>query len=303
MRERKRIFGTYTAWNYDREVADLNLRSEKGWQLVHGGSFSSIFRRDTSCVYRYALDYNTKIEDDLRYREIFREQGWEYVNSTFNGWHYFRKRYDPQLPESEYVIYTDSASLKEMKKRWLNVAIVFSCLLPLSFLSIVMRTLTHPDISRILMSLTFLFMEFWFIRGAYLIKRADQAGNAKKPRGGGLFMLSILIPLILSAVFSIGKSRIDTHSIYSAAELGGGWSLEAEVKLPDFYSFELTADVPEGASVVLRAEDGTELLSAKGDKIDEEKRLFLMPGTYTIYTDFDENAPPEAKGEFHYRMD
>ena len=53
-----------------------------------------------------------------RYIETFREQGWEYVNSTFNGWHYFRKLYDPALPEEAYEIFSDRESLHELNSRW-----------------------------------------------------------------------------------------------------------------------------------------------------------------------------------------
>ena len=94
----------YAAWEFDREVRDLEARSRNGWQLIKGGCFHSKFAFDDSVQYRYALDFNQGIEDPARYREIFAEQGWEFINSTFNGWHYFRKAYDPSLPEEEYQI-------------------------------------------------------------------------------------------------------------------------------------------------------------------------------------------------------
>ena len=81
----------YPAWEFDREIADLEEQSRKGWQLTKGGCFNSKFHFDDNVVYRYALDFNQEIGDPLRYRETFTEQGWEYINSTFNGWHYFRK--------------------------------------------------------------------------------------------------------------------------------------------------------------------------------------------------------------------
>ena len=101
----KRKFGFYSAWNYELEIEDLNKMSEQGWQLIRGGGlFSNKFKKNPDIQYRYQLDFQPSIEDKGRYIETFREQGWEYVNSTFNGWHYFRKLYDATKPEEEYEI-------------------------------------------------------------------------------------------------------------------------------------------------------------------------------------------------------
>jgi hypothetical protein len=121
----------YYAWEADREERDLDEASRSGLQLVHGGCFHSRFRRDSGVVYRYRIDYRTDIPDMMDYRAAFEAQGWEYLNSTFNGWHYFRKLYDPALPESEYEIYTDRQSYAEMQNRWMRLIAVLGplCLL------------------------------------------------------------------------------------------------------------------------------------------------------------------------------
>ena len=90
----KRSFKVYSAWNYQREIEDLNRASEQGWQLVRGGCFHSVFEKNPNVQYRYQLDYNNDIKDMERYDETFRDAGWERVNSTFNGWHVFRKAYE-----------------------------------------------------------------------------------------------------------------------------------------------------------------------------------------------------------------
>ena len=100
-KEYKTSYRAYAAWNYQKEIEDLNAASDQGWQLVKGGCFHSRFVKNPNLRYRYQLDYR-KIEDLGRYIETFREQGWEYINSTFIGWHYFRKLYDPSAPEEEY---------------------------------------------------------------------------------------------------------------------------------------------------------------------------------------------------------
>ena len=91
MKSTKCVFGVYSAWDYAREIEDLNKMSGKGWQLVKGGLLVNKYKKNDNVQYRYQLDYNTHIDDMGRYIETFREQGWEYVNSTIKGWHYFRK--------------------------------------------------------------------------------------------------------------------------------------------------------------------------------------------------------------------
>ena len=80
----KNSYKMYSAWNYQKEVEDLNKASEQGWQLVRGGCFHSRFVKNPDVQFRYQLDFG-KIEDMGRYIETFREQGREYINSTFNG--------------------------------------------------------------------------------------------------------------------------------------------------------------------------------------------------------------------------
>lgn len=92
-RQYKTAHKVYTAWNYQKEIEDLNKASEQGWQLIKGGCFSSKFKWNPDVCYRYQIDYPGKVEDMGRYIETFREQGWEFINATFNGWHYFRKAY------------------------------------------------------------------------------------------------------------------------------------------------------------------------------------------------------------------
>ncbi len=123
-KEIKRYFDVYAAWNYEKEEEALNKKSKEGWQLVKGGCFYSTFRKDTT-VYRYKIDFNTKmirgsIEKE-RYIEMFAEQGWEFINTTFNGWSYFRKHYKEDLAEGEYEIYTDQESYFEMLNRWIKI--------------------------------------------------------------------------------------------------------------------------------------------------------------------------------------
>ena len=108
----------YAVWEYKREENDLNEASKNGLQLVKGGCFHSVFRKDNSIRYIYQLDYCPKISDKSRYIECFQDAGWEYVNSTFNGWHYFRRPYVQGLSEEDTKIYTDLNSLYALENRW-----------------------------------------------------------------------------------------------------------------------------------------------------------------------------------------
>ncbi len=128
----KRTFKVFAAWDYEFEAQEFNRMSEQGWQLVKGGSFSQKYEYDDSVIYRYQIDYNNDVKDMARYDETFRDAGWQRVNSTFNGWHIFRKAYDPSLSEEEYEIYTDEESRVEMLKRWRNVCFIFFCILPIN---------------------------------------------------------------------------------------------------------------------------------------------------------------------------
>ncbi|GEM_PF-1472212 len=139
MTERIKIKPTmFLVYDYDKEEEYMNSMSEKGWQLKKGGLFHHTYIQDNQ-LYRYKLDYNNGVHinsgENSRYLAIFAEQGWEHINSTFNGWHYFRKKYDSALPEDDYEIYTDDNSLKEMLSKWNRLARILQFVLVLSFFS------------------------------------------------------------------------------------------------------------------------------------------------------------------------
>jgi len=113
-----RRFAIYPVWEYEQEVIDLNNLSRQGIQLTLGGCFQSLFRYDDTVRYIYQLDYQPNITDKPRYLEMYADQDWEYINSTFNGWHYFRKPFREDMSEEESLIYTDQTSLYEMQNRY-----------------------------------------------------------------------------------------------------------------------------------------------------------------------------------------
>lgn len=137
MKDIIRSYRIYAVWEYQRELEDLNNMSANGLQLVHGGCFHSLFKRNDQVRYIYQLDYQPSIEDRSLYIEMFAANDWEYVNSTWNGWHYFRKPYREDMTEDERNIYTDRSSLQEMQKRYTRVLAIISfiyCLLGFVYL-------------------------------------------------------------------------------------------------------------------------------------------------------------------------
>lgn len=202
MRDVVRSYRLYAAWEYDREEQELNEASKKGLQLVKGGCFHSVFRKDNNVRYVYQLDYNTDIEDKLRYKEMFEEQGWEYINSTLNGWHYFRKLYKEGVDENEYKIYTDKESLYEMQNRWFKLAIVLVGLFELtSIFNIIVGTMENNKLNIIEGVVIAIMMGLLFL-GAISLKRR-QKGNKGYRLPVQLFFSVFLIGIIAIFVVAI----------------------------------------------------------------------------------------------------
>ena len=122
----------YPLWEAHDEERDLNIASKNGLQLIEGKAFSWILEKNDTVRYTYQIDYNPKANNDPRYKEIFAEMGWEYISSTFNGWHYFKKPYQEgqQHPNGDVVkserIYTDEESFNEMENRWQKLGTVLT---------------------------------------------------------------------------------------------------------------------------------------------------------------------------------
>ena len=196
MKGYKRVFNVYSAWDYTREIEDLNKMSEKGWQLVKGGLYSNYFKKNEDLRYRYQLDYNPKIEDMGRYIETFREQGWEYVNSTINGWHYFRKLYDASAAE-DYEIYNDSQSLKEMQGKWQrNATMMLGALIAAAILEIILVIRSFAW-ANALLALILVLESIVIGRGVYVLRNPQRAdGHRRSWNGMPAFFIIFLVGII-----------------------------------------------------------------------------------------------------------
>ena len=191
-KNRKSSWRAYTAWDYQKELEDLDRASQEGWQFVRGGCFHNKFVKNPAVRYRYQLDFG-RIEDMGRYIETFREQGWEYVNSTFNGWHYFRKAWDPALPESAYEIYTERGQLPEMKKRWTRFAGIVGMVL-LGFAGFwLWNAIRRFQLPNLIMTLMFAVEAGFLLRGWYIMR----SQNAPRKRGGERRLFAAFLAVIV----------------------------------------------------------------------------------------------------------
>ncbi|MBR6643342.1 MAG: DUF2812 domain-containing protein [Lachnospiraceae bacterium] len=294
MGEYKRKFGFYAAWNYELEIEDLNKMSADGWQLIKGGCFSSKFKKNTELQYRYQLDFHPRIEDKGRYIETFREQGWEYVNSTINGWHYFRKLYDVTKPEEEYEIFTDIRSIKEMNNRWVILGIVLALIWLCLFFRKLCSVIMYPNVLTLAQVVYMGGILAVFIRGIVVMKNAEKPKNARADR----------VLIILFLVWMVGGSFVESKisenrpmfnfSNISAEygqipELSGDleeatkW-LAFDVHYEDNYYMDIEVDNSYPLCISVVSETG-KIIHTLTEKEYKEKniRLHLEKGSYAIY--------------------
>ena len=298
-RKYKTSHKVYTAWNYEKEIEDLNKQSEKGWQLVHGGMFGSRFKFDDSVCYRYQIDYRPKIEEKGRYIDTFRDSGWEYVNSTANGWHYFRKVYDPTRPDEEYEIFTDRESLKEMNNRWAKLAIVVCVLLGLSLVPSIIRVIIHPILPAVVQAIAFAVEFAILLRGAIIMKNPDSRKNRKGDSAAfSIFIICVLVALFGSNALSAARPNLNANM---SAEYMDSISAEFDdallwntvnIEYRDNYILNVSANAEKPVKISLVSSDGEVVYQTEGTEINEERIILnLRKGVYNIYvSDFDGGA-------------
>lgn len=280
----------FTAWDYKKEVEELNRMSEQGWQLIKGKLFSQKYKKNENVVYKYQLDYQPKVEDLGRYIETFREQGWEYVNSTLNGWHYFRKLYDASLPAEEYEIYSDETSLKEMNNRWIRLGTAFSVILGLDALLMGSLLFNHFSIPRVILVVA-IFIEFiWLLTGTLRMKKE----KSSKKTFNAKYFLAFLFGSFL-VYFLMSSARVDFEASTKAEyydtvtkQQPVNWD-EEEVSYPDFYSLEIDGKIAAPLTFELKNTKTGDVvfedtLAPDADKSVSYRKhnFFLKTGTYSI---------------------
>lgn len=295
MKRYKTVFRAYFAWDFQQELNELDRMSQQGWQLIKGGCFHSRFRREPEKRYRYQLDYRPGIDDMDRYLETFREQGWEYVNSTFNGWRYFRKAYDPALPEEEYEIFTDRSSLTEMTRRLRNLALVLMSVALLMAAVEGVLLVMKPRLPQLIMTGTLLFEGLVIAWGAgFMDAPENRRGKAKS----GYVIWVFLLALVLGFGSSIYlmEQRYSSGVMYLGSIGDGSATVEhwGEFDIAYKDNYYLSAEIRAESSLTLslvREETGETVysrnLETAGEKLPylllEDEPVKLERGSYRIY--------------------
>ncbi len=290
-KNKKRIFRFYSAWNYQKETDDLNQRSQEGWQLVRGGLFSSTFRADASVRYIYQLDYEHKIDNFARYLESFREQGWEYINSTGNGWSFFRKVYDPSLPPEEYEIYTDTASLHEMQHRWTKLAAWMCIALLLMFALELYMNIREPRLPGLILTGVMLLELGILGNGYFIMKNPNKRKSSKSDTTiMGAFLLVLILGLTCSMALMftrtnqrcIQESTLQTpmSAVLSQDTL---WD-EINIHYTDRYSIDLDIRSTNPITFTIVNEDRDIIYQHTGSSLEIKNELVkLRKGQYEVH--------------------
>lgn len=204
MKNRMTCHKVYGVWEYEKEIEDLNKRSIEGWQLEKGGCFHSVFIRNENIRYIYQLDYAPRLDDKERYTSFFEEQGWEYLNSTFNGWHYFRKEYHEGMAEEEMEIYSDKESLMEMQGRFerlMRVCAVICSVMAVAYTVLTIRS--GGNISLLLETVCFYLGVMVFGIALYNVKRRQKGLKEILAANYVTLMWMYMILFLLAAIFVV----------------------------------------------------------------------------------------------------
>ena len=285
----------YAVWDYELEVDELDEQSKLGWQLVHGGLFSRKYEKDHSTLYRYQLDYNANT--DSFYMEMFRDQGWEFVNSTVNGWNYFRKKVEPEMSEDEYVIYTDEDSKKIMNRRFLKVMILVFSAVFLANLNALFRFIEAPKIAT--SGILFVYLIYGIFLGKSVVGLKKSAKGVKPKRRTQIEVYFIL--LILGMVFLVQGISSDFHWHYGIQSIDGENRQQFiyEVEFSDVYYISMGESDSDAediyAELEIRNEEGETIY--KNETFGKDGRrtaIFLRRGTYQCIIDGDVNEKYEV---------
>lgn len=302
MRNKKTRYVIYPAWEYRRELEDLNALSDAGWQLEKGGCFRSVFYRDESVRYRYALDFNRNIDDPVRYRDTFAEQGWEFVSDTFNGWHFFRKVYDPDLSPEEYEIYTDESSVRDMSDRWSRLGYAFGGLELALTAANGLLALRHPSVTGIACTLACLMLGVVLLVGAWRIRHPDVAGKPRKSMGW--CFTTLFSVLMLGLLFGVLRYTQNSSGEYVYDPDLPPWTWEISVPLPDFYTLDVEADTDANVEITVTDKDGKVLDTiGGGSDLRGKATMFLLPGKYDVTVQYADGTEPGTTGMFRFEVD
>ena len=296
MKKYKKTYNLYTAWNYEREVEDMNRKSERGWHLIRGKSFSHKYEYNPEVCYRYQLDYQPGLTEPGRYLETYYEQGWEMVGKTFNGWYYFRKLYDPSRPKEQYKLYTDTESLKEMNGRWAKIATALTLVYLVFFVIQLVYFISRPTYMTAAQLAMFLFIAGVFAHGILLMRNPKKKKTSVVDYVLGFLFFAVLIGGTIGNLILLNKrphSNCDFCADYympiPKTQEECVMLNTMEVKYSDNYFLDLKISAEQPVKFQILDDAGETVYTAKeADYMEKNCRLRLKKGTYRIYlSDFE----------------
>lgn len=284
MKNTKKMRKLYAAWDYELELAELDFQSTQGWQLQEGKLFSRVYEKDDSKVYRHQLDYNGT--SDTAYYEMFAEQGWEYVNSTINGWNYFRKEVKGEFEESDYCIYTDVDSKEGMNKRFLRVMVLVFLAGILANMQHLFHFIATPKIANSPVLFVYMIYGFFFLKALLGLRRSAKGQKPKyRTKIELYFILLMLVVIFMVNGFS---SVFGTQYRLNESYKGSEQNFIYEVDFSDFYYMSLEPSVGVPIELTIENNEGEEIYKNISFGLDGKRvSIFLPSGTYRCIIDGD----------------
>ena len=190
-KQQKKVRNNYQST--EEQLRALDQASAEGWQLVKVGSFRIHYKKDPNVRYRYQMDYRN-VDDLDRYLELFREQGWEQVCAVGSG-RYFRKRWDPSLPEEAYEIFTDPESRQQFRSRLSKGALLCCTLYALNAVlrgSSLLKNYNIPDLCKALCWALGAALWGWTV---WITRHPDLARKKRRVWSAVLSILTVLVML------------------------------------------------------------------------------------------------------------
>lgn len=191
-KQQKKVRNNYQSTG--ERLRALDQASAEGWQLVKVGSFRIHYKKDPNVRYRYQMDYRN-VDDWERYQAFFREQGWEHVCSSLGGAHFFRKPWDPSLPEEAYEIFTDPESRQQFRSRLSKGALlccIASALNAVIYGSFLLEKYNIPDLCR---ALCWALGAAWWGWRVWNTRHPDPARKKRRVWSAVLSILTVLVML------------------------------------------------------------------------------------------------------------
>lgn len=264
-----------------RECRELEALSRQGWQLKKRRTFVRTVEYNPTVEYRYAVDYQRDFSNGqyAEYKAMMAELNWEVVTHA-DSWIFLRKRYDPALPEEEYIFYSDEPSFASMKNR----AATWS-LFPVFWFTYYL--LKSPGGLYLFTYLTILCIWIGIVVRNRWLRRTDPrspAVNHETKRQ--LLRIPVFLFLAISSLYWFAWIR------HMPLQTARSWEespaeqciVEFEVLLPDLVNLSLFAYSDNGipVSAALFRADGTLLDDDLNTKALAGNWCFLTPGDYYI---------------------